>query len=681
MTSKKRPADDALVEMHRGASFTTQRGMASILQYVQAHGIPSAVSASSQRRARQKACQVMTPFGQITQELVLRLASGEDSTVHVLHPFALLYRTVRECPPFRSLLLETLQKYPSTRTNPWGIIIYFDEVSPTNPLASGTDERKIQSFYWTFREFLPFLSREEVWFIVSCTRSTTIEELEVGMNEMVKLVLKQCFFNEDSHHFAKSGIALDVRDPAVDVPNIVHIFAQHALTIADFLALKQLLNAMGHNGLKPCPCCRNIVKDDIADGRTLFGLSNLECARWRQHTDQSIRELHEHMRERKTHIGATAFGDLQSRLGFNYSAASIVCDATLAFKAVSTLVFDWPHVYLVNGIFGRELDAFMAFARAYTPPYMRSIVTYADLHEYLSRWTWSAHWDSCKLIFAKGKLSSTASEQLSAYPVIRKFFLDEIIGEPTLAPLHAAAESCVMICTSLELLQCASRRLIPAQELHDATIAHLRKHLEVHGTEWWVYKHHQAAHLAKMYKDHGFLPDTLVTERRHKEPKRFCMQRLGLIGYEKGLMEELALQHLHDWRKFQTVTLLNPQPLPKRLRLGVEELFPHATSLETSVEFTATSGQKYHTRDAVLLGDAHRRAMGKLWYHFNVDGSPWSCLEIWPLVRVLDERCAQFSVCDTAHYVRSTDLLSPTIYRISGGIATAILPKQYALAL
>ena len=185
------PTDVALVEMHRG-SHTTIKGAASILRYVRDHGLPTAVSESSQRRARQHHAGTSTPFGPVVQELVLNMADGRTDKVWVSHPFALLYRTVAECPPFKELMLKKLQQFPCSVQQPWGLIIYFDEVSPTDPLSNHTDERQIQSFYWTFYEFADIVFHEEVWFVVTCARSVTVNDLEVGMSELVKEVV--CIF-------------------------------------------------------------------------------------------------------------------------------------------------------------------------------------------------------------------------------------------------------------------------------------------------------------------------------------------------------------------------------------------------------------------------------------------------------------------------------------------------------
>ena len=81
-------------------------------------------------------------------------------------------------------------------SQPWRIIIYFDEVTPTDPTSTKEDKHKIHGFYLTFVEFFELIYDEKVWFIVTCSASVDVELLETGMSQLVKHVLKTCFFNE-----------------------------------------------------------------------------------------------------------------------------------------------------------------------------------------------------------------------------------------------------------------------------------------------------------------------------------------------------------------------------------------------------------------------------------------------------------------------------------------------------
>ena len=280
---KRKGAD--LNELHRD-SYVSNRGLEAVLNRVRRDGLPSAISSRSQNRARHDFSDAPTPYGPVVQSMELALSDGTVGTAFVNHPFALLHRTVRECDPFRRILKTKLAEFPSSPSAPWRLIIYFDEVSPTNPLASKKDPRKVQSFCWAFAEFGDLVHRDEMWFIVTCTPSLIVETMDSGMSQLVKHVLNYMFFNDESHHLARTGIRLDLRENENETPDFIRLFAYDFGTLADFKAVKEVLGSMGHRGVVPCPLCKNIAKG----GR--YGhlpLDNLERDRWQPHSDASVR--------------------------------------------------------------------------------------------------------------------------------------------------------------------------------------------------------------------------------------------------------------------------------------------------------------------------------------------------------------------------------------------------------
>ena len=467
---------------------------------------------------------------------------------------------------------------------------------------------------------------------------------------------------------------LDVSE-AGDSSETVRIFATHDCTICDFAALKELLCSMGQSGLKPCPKCSNIVKDDLALC-DLLPLSSLEYTRWKKHTDQSLRDIQSHMRRERTRITKTAFGELETRMGFHFSEHAVVNDTALNYRSISTLNFDWVHIYFSSGLFTREIEAFVAKARELAGKGKPALVSYADLHDYLQLWHVPACWASCKTIFVKGSMAATASEQLSAAPLLRNFFENVVMREPSLSQLHEAARSAALVCAAVEKLQCATRKLVGRPELRQAICDHLARHQRVHGTEWWTLKDHLALHLP----DQEELFDTFVTERRHKDPKRFARLalRTSMKGYNKGLMEELVCQHFHDWNQFRPEdALVAPHAVPKRLQGPLRDIFPTAYNIQISQQFRGADGRKIHAGDVALLGAARGHSCCKIWYHVNVDGVPWTCLELWPLQGAIGPRCKKYRVETAATILPSTDIKASVSYMLEGEFAIVRLPLYY----
>ena len=91
----------------------------------------------------------------------------------------------------------------------WHLILYADEISPSNPLGTGPDHRNICGWYWSILELGPeVLCTEEVWMIAACIRSEVIARVDGGTGAVLRLLLDQIFFQEDGPHLSRSGIHL-----------------------------------------------------------------------------------------------------------------------------------------------------------------------------------------------------------------------------------------------------------------------------------------------------------------------------------------------------------------------------------------------------------------------------------------------------------------------------------------
>eukprot|EP00959_Pyramimonas_sp_CCMP1952_P428942 8983882-Pyramimonas_sp.AAC.1 len=57
------------------------------------------------------------------------------------NPGALLYAICRKSGAFRSLMRRQLQQHPCSSAVPWNLLLYFDGISPRDPLAKGKNYR------------------------------------------------------------------------------------------------------------------------------------------------------------------------------------------------------------------------------------------------------------------------------------------------------------------------------------------------------------------------------------------------------------------------------------------------------------------------------------------------------------------------------------------------------------
>ena len=108
----------------------------------------------------------------------------------------------------------------------------------------------------------------------------------------------------------------------------------------------------------------------------------------------------------------------------------------------------------------------------------------------------------------------------------------------------AQVASFLQLCDVLDLLRLCKDGLVTDTVLHQAIVAHLVAFQVAYGIVGWIPKHHLAYHLARYVLKHGFLLSTLTQERMHKVVKRWARDRFRQKSFERGLMEELTLDHL-----------------------------------------------------------------------------------------------------------------------------------------
>ena len=354
------------------------------------------------------------------------------------------------------------------------------------------------------------------------------------------------FFDNGGYDLSTSGVALDLAENDT-APDLVHVFAVHAVTIGDAKALVQILGSIGYNGLVPCPCCRNIVS--ITSGlaeydETLQPLSSLHPDSWKLHCDLSVRRLLLRLGARADDLGSTAFRKLETRCGWHYHPLNIALDEELGYKAISTLYYDWMHVFMVDGTYGREVNALLEAFREKRNA--QTMVSFNDLDEYLRMWTWPLQLPGAKNACGTGTWAATASESLSAAPVLARFFRDVVPAEG----FETEIASFLKLSEVVDILQNASKGIVTPIDLFVATVSWLEAHLAAYGTQYFVFKHHQAMHLPGMWARSGILLNCFALERHHKLAKRFMKDHTHTRSYEKSVLEEITLEKYINGHNF-----------------------------------------------------------------------------------------------------------------------------------
>ncbi len=609
-----------LVDLHRG-SYLSQSALRAVLENVRDNGLPANFTRQAQTRAVVELCNAPTPFGRIVQEIQLEGEDGTPVSFWTQSPAPLLYTLVRTCEPFRELVRDVLVQHPCSMRSPWRVVVYFDGISPQNPLAKGKDNRAVETIYWSFLEFGLRLWDERLWFSASALRKSQIAELGAGMSEVVAEVMLACFVKHVN--FESHGVTLDMSLDG-DASDLHTLCATHYITIADEVALMAVLMSKGHAGTKPCPLCRNIldhkrpyVERDTSG--TLLPMTSLEPNRWKPHTDKTARQLLVRLGAVKAQVDAgelpkAEWQDALQLAGWNYHKHNIILNEQLKYKAISTLHFDYMHVWLVDGVFQREINALLSAIRYASP--RAPLTTPAEIHAYMMRWSWpKQHNKGSNLIFETGALQATASQLLGSVTILRKYVLEVVsFGDG----LKAEVASFLACCDVVELLHGASIGLVPPADIQRATERFLGLHLAAYVHEWWAYKHHMSMHIAAQFARAGLLLSCFVHERKHKVIKRSLKDHFNTQGYEFALMLELTSQCIHDLKSWsQDAGLIDPKEAPDSLKEALRVAHGEAHGAMVSMGLRTSTGSQIWRGDTVLLSAGFGHCAADVWFHVH----------------------------------------------------------------
>ena len=157
------------------------------------------------------------------------------------------------------------------------------------------------------------------------------------------------------------------------------LLANYYCTVADEPALKEIFMAKGHAGKKPCLLCMNVILKRFWEERLQQNfVQHTAIGGFKYHTDASIRLV-------MTKLGAAEspgnLEELQIIHGFNYHPDSLACSPHVG--VASSLMWDWFHCYLEDGLIDNEFGELMCALKASASPF-----NYEACRIYASHWSW-----------------------------------------------------------------------------------------------------------------------------------------------------------------------------------------------------------------------------------------------------------------------------------------------------
>ena len=552
-------------------SFVSQSGLSKLMTSIRDSGLPESFSRSSQYRARKDMCYTMTPYGPLLHKVELKQRSKPNVVVGFQNPMAFMSYSCEHSDMFARIMGDALRASFPTPAAPWTIILYQDGVDPGDGLVKNKSRHSVV-FHWSFVEFgMDALSHEEVWGTTTVVRTRVAKQLNGGVTELAHRVVEQ--FHGDIYDFRRTGVVTRVKGDDIDV----RIFANVHLILADLPALAEILSSKGHNGLKPCPLCMNATHHKPPSGAAPMHLYSEYCvpisdtnfANFKRHSDASLRQMINRLNECKLTLSNTELEKMETNIfGYTWTAWSIIANARFGIDAATSVMFDWPHCYVSDGIADQEFGCFMkCMHTARTQQKIVHPCSYQNVAEYMGAWLWPKCRGNPMHLFdanraarfiRSGDFASTASEFLTICPVLRRFLICVVQPSVLDTPLIKYVESMIAVLEVVEVLQaCKIKDFVNADDLH----ALIKKHLDAFKAAWGEpamrLKHHCALHLADILKRFGFLLGVLTNERKHRAFKRYARGRTSTESFDLCVLEEMTCHNMWElghkfWNAFST---------------------------------------------------------------------------------------------------------------------------------
>ena len=267
-------------------------------------------------------------------------------------------------------------------------------------------------------------------------------------------------------------------------------------------------------------------------------------------------------------------------------------------------------------------------------------------------------------------------EALHIYLLVRVFLEADV--------LPRCSDQCVSfraLCAVLDLLQCVKHEgRVSVATLRDAVFGHLRSFMAAYSEHGWIPKHHLAIHLCDALQRHGTLIGCLVHERRHKIVKRWSRDRYTTKSFERGLLEELTVEHMHamkeDWCIDDRSQTLWSEPR-KAMSDAIKHEFPD-TNVVHCANMVRANGAAITAGDVAFADIGGRRQLVEAWFHARVDKHVLSCVSVWPHAPSASDTCITetYRRAEDPRFLPTACLLCSAIYLQIDGFVTAIVPAE-----
>ena len=284
---------------------------------------------------------VDTPYGPIQRSFAITNGITERQ-VYYAHPMALVHQCCKVSQPFASFLLSCLRG--GTQGS---IVLYIDMTTPGNNLRPEV-ARSYYGCYWTLLEFPSWYRAQDAlgWIPFACIMATDLKASGTSIAALMKHIIRIFFSPDDGNwNFSNPGI----RVPYAGAMR--HISFNFAGFLGDVASHAEVLGLKGASGLKPCPCCMDVVgrcERPLVHGYFKC-VKDIKAKQCKPHTNSTFKAMLDFLDT--TARSGDDVGQLEKRLGLRYDPDGLVYDLGLraVVRVPECIIWDFQHCLLSSG--------------------------------------------------------------------------------------------------------------------------------------------------------------------------------------------------------------------------------------------------------------------------------------------------------------------------------------------
>ena len=309
---------------------------------------------------------------------------------------------IRRSGAFKEQLLELWRARPCTKSKPYSLLIYGDELVPGNVLHL-EQTRKLFGCQGCIKDFGPqFIKSDSSWIPLFCIRHSVAATIPGGMSYVFRMYLRHLLLVEK---ISDRGIVVPLRTEAAT--NVVLYFKVSNL-ICDGDALRMLTNWKGAKAKLPCFCCLNVlnVADDEEVPEGFLPLCSRDASSFAAATNADWWSKADALSVQKPLLNKKEFGQLEVASGLNLNEKGLLWDMELRrhIPPIDIATYDSMHVMLVDGVGQDEIVHMLTLLKCLGDDW-------TDIHAVMN-----ADWKFCRAhLKGRGGMRSSFSKKGKLY--------------------------------------------------------------------------------------------------------------------------------------------------------------------------------------------------------------------------------------------------------------------------